>query len=109
MQRNSYVMGRLFAAMTGTEHFFQLFHNTGTTDEIGIASIRNNNYFIVRESSHCQASLRTLWTPLVDWLRVLADCRNASSIRAGRRQFSAPSTKLASNSEKPRVVYIFKL
>src|SRR5271154_5196123 len=43
-------MGRLLTAMTGTEHFFQLFHNTGTTDEIGIASIRNDNYSIVREA-----------------------------------------------------------
>lgn len=42
VQRNSHVIGRLFEAMIRTKHFFQPFHNTRTTDEVGIASIRND-------------------------------------------------------------------
>ena len=66
MQRNSHVIGRLFEVMIRTEHFFQPLHDTETTDEIGIASIRNDNYSIIREAYYCEALLRTLWNPLMD-------------------------------------------
>jgi hypothetical protein len=66
VQRNSHVIGRLFEAMIRTEHFFQPLHDTGTTDEIGIASVRNDNYSMVREAYYCEALLRTLWNPLAD-------------------------------------------